>query len=86
MRGYQKRIIYIKNVGSEIFEEAYFVVKDGCEGIKTHEKMVDEANRIINENVGKKKRFINFSPTVLLSFLLGASVSVIAVLLIGIIW
>lgn len=59
MRGYQKRIIHLKNTGSDMFEEAYFVVKEtvttkgGCEG----HSIIDEANRIIEENciVGKRK-------------------------------
>jgi hypothetical protein len=28
VRGCQKKIIYLKNTGSEVFEEAYFVVRE----------------------------------------------------------
>ena len=50
MRGYQKRVIYMKNPGSDLFEEAYFVIKEGAysEAVKT--SVIDEAERIIEEN------------------------------------
>ena len=59
MRGYQRRVIYLKNTGSKIFDEAYFVIKGEENGQKENIQMVDEANRIIEESFGKgdkKKR------------------------------
>jgi hypothetical protein len=64
LRGYQKRVIYLKNTGSEIFKEAYFVLEDEKDTSNISKKeMVDEANRIIEESFyykksGKFKRFI----------------------------
>ena len=57
MRGYQKRVIHLKNVGSQSFEEAYFVLRsDAPSGVGSPEMMIDEANRIIEENFGKGKK------------------------------
>ena len=51
VRGYQKRIIYLKNTKSRYFDEAYFVVKeDNITQGAPHSELVEEANRIIDEN------------------------------------
>jgi hypothetical protein len=51
VRGYQKRIIYLKNTRSRYFDEAYFVVKeDRATESAPHDELVEEANRIIEEN------------------------------------
>ena len=74
MRGYERRIIYMKNVGSDYFDEAYFVVKsDTPQGVNKKDRLVDEANRIIKENFTKKKRG-KIPPSLLfiLAFSLGA--------------
>ena len=59
MRGYQKRVIYLKNVESSVFEEAYFVIKPEIDKDSDFKKekpdFIKEANRIIEESVGKKK-------------------------------
>jgi hypothetical protein len=64
MRGYQKRVIHIKNTGSNLFEEAYFVVKEDSRCNEVGLSIIDEANRIIEENVTgekrKKKRTANY--------------------------
>ena len=77
MRGYQKKVIFIKNAGSNFFEEAYFVLKDDEKNrIFSHATMVSEARRIIEENFEVKKRkfkFINLK--VLFAFLIGAGFS-----------
>ena len=57
MRGCEKRVIYLKNTGSDLFDEAYFVVSrvgeisclESCD-------MVCEANRIIDESIEDKSR------------------------------
>ena len=56
MRGYQKKVIYIKNTGSEYFEEAYFVVKGENKKEMPRGRMIDEAHRIIEENLERKKK------------------------------
>ncbi len=77
MRGYQKRVIYLKNTGSRNFEEAYFVMRDqnSEKNISTC-AMIDEANLIIEENFGKRKRGALYSKRwYLLSFLSGFCLS-----------
>lgn len=52
MRGYQKRIVFLKHTGSRIFDEAYFLVNPSCEN-ENENDMVLEANRIIEDNITK---------------------------------
>lgn len=86
MRGYQKKVIFLKDTGSHLFDEAYFVVSRKGEEAKIDQSdMVFEANRIIKESLkdkelrirgerGKKKKSFLFP------FLLGAfSMLIIAV-------
>ena len=89
MRGYQKRVIHLKKVQSSVFEEAYFVIKPGCDKLQvTKEKEPDfirEANRIIEESVGlnkKKKDAIGLKETLifLTGFLISAIISLIIIL------
>ena len=59
MRGYQRRVIYLKNIGSSVFEEAYFVMKtdvDNKSDKKEEQNFINEANRIIEESVGLNKK------------------------------
>ena len=56
MRGYQRRVIYLKNTGSALFDEAYFVVKENGGARAQSGDMVSEATRIIKENSGAKKK------------------------------
>ena len=54
MRGYQKKVIFLKNTGSHLFDEAYFVVsREGDESAVCQSNMVSEANRIIREAIGE---------------------------------
>ena len=57
MRGYQRRVIYLKNVESSVFEGAYFIIKPGVEKVNDTEEpdFIKEANRIIEESVGQIK-------------------------------
>ena len=84
MRGYQRRVIFLKNTGSALFEEAYFVMRseEMTEG-KTEADMVSEAGRIIEENFGKRKKSINISRllTLIFSFMSGAILTLIIALL-----
>ena len=82
MRGYQKKVIFLKNTGSHLFDEAYFIVsREGEEAKVGQSNMVLEANRIIRESIrdseqsgrgdgGKIKAF-------LLPFFLGALISAV---------
>lgn len=58
MRGYQKKVIFLKDTGSHLFDEAYFVVsRKGEEAHIEQSDMVFEANRIIKESIdGKEMR------------------------------
>lgn len=52
MRGSEKKIIYVRDTGSKLFEEAYFIVRRGvCEGdgCVSEDDMVTEASRIVEE-------------------------------------
>ena len=91
MRGYQKRVIYLKNTGSPLFDEAYFIVSREGEatGLASGD-MVYEANRIIDESLGGEsdggrrfniRRVLSFA----LPFLLGSVVStVVCIILVSI--
>lgn len=50
MRGSEKKIIYVRDTGSKLFEEAYFVIRRGVgeegDGVGEDE-MVREASRIV---------------------------------------
>lgn len=54
MRGSEKRIIYVRETGSRLFEEAYFVLKRGvAEGTDADgDEMVREAVRILEAEKG----------------------------------
>ena len=50
IKGCHKSIIFLKNTGSELFDEAYFVLSRDGEDLRLGEDdMVTEANRIIND-------------------------------------
>ena len=55
VKGYQKRVVFLKNTGSEFFDEAYFVVCD-AEHTQSDADMISEANRIIDEASGYVRR------------------------------
>ena len=86
MRGYQKKVIYVKNTGSRHFEEAYFVLRPDSEGAAASpDSMILEANRIINENF--KKRSGGFFYTKrwhILAFFIGCATAFLLCFLIGI--
>ncbi len=83
MRGYQKRVIYLKNTGSPLFDEAYFIVSREGEATGLVESdMVYEANRIIDESLNGEsakgrsamlRRVLGFA----LPFVLGAVISTV---------
>jgi hypothetical protein len=87
MRGYQKRVIYLKNMGSRNFEEAYFVIRaDVGEKKDSSHLMIEEANRIINENFEKKSSRLYKYGWHALTFIAGALVSLLVMFLIEIIF
>ena len=56
LKGYQRKLIMIRTNDSDIFESAFFILRSAtCEKGKQAE-MVSEANRILQESDGVKKK------------------------------
>ena len=85
MKGTQKKMLLLKNTGSELFEEAYFILKDRFPAVAVSEsEMIREANRIVSENLisgyfdsGKKRKRLTPLQTFLLGLALGAGAAVL---------
>lgn len=80
MRGYQKKVIYLKNTGSRHFEEAYFILREDAEKkALSSAQMIDEANKIIKENFQRERRgFFSSKKWYVVAFFVGcAAASVI---------
>ena len=81
MRGYQKKVIFLKNTGSHLFDEAYFVVSREGEAAHVEQSdMIYEANRIIKESLeGKESRvkgnIVEQLISAIIPFLLGVLVT-----------
>ena len=88
VRGCQKRIVYLKNTCSEVFEEAYFVVRDDALATLCECDMVKEANRILDECMSLDEaedgwhKIFDVIKRRIIPFLLGISVGMITVILI----
>ena len=82
MRGYQKKVIFLKDTGSHLFEEAYFVVsRKGEEANIEQSDMVFEANRIIKESLENKESRINSHKKAKLGFIIPFFLGVLATLI-----
>ena len=89
MKGCQKKVIFIKNTESRIFDEAYFIIsREREKSYLSEENLVSEANRIIErslsecESKAEKGRFraiLDFG----VPFFIGALVSVTAFFISG---
>ncbi len=83
MRGYQKKVIFLKDTGSHLFDEAYFVVsRRGEEAHIEQTDMIYEANRIIRESLmdketGIKGRKRGLRSGFFLPFFLGAFITLL---------
>lgn len=49
-KGCEKRMIMLKNTGSDLFEEAYFILSNKKNAELSRNDMIKEANRILSEN------------------------------------
>ena len=50
IKGCKKNVVWVRNTGSDMFDEAYFIVSDkGSEKCTTESDMLKEASRIISE-------------------------------------
>lgn len=56
MRGCQRKIIMLKGTSSQIFDEAYFLLRKDFEGGEGDAEIVREAERLINLNSTIKRR------------------------------
>ena len=91
LRGCQKKIVFLKNTGSKLFDEAYFVISDNASEDKICDSdMITEANRIIDECIGSCDnlagrgsfgRALGFLKHVALPFFVGAMASVAVIIM-----
>jgi hypothetical protein len=84
MRGYQRKVIFLKDTGSHLFDEAYFVVsRKGEEASICKSDMIFEANRIIKESLTyREKRVKGIRSLLRLNILIPFSVGALASFLI----
>ena len=87
VRGCQKKIIYLKNTDSGVFDEAYFLVSDSALGKEMDERdMIAEANRILDECIfneeikSTKRKFSDFVKRKIIPVTLGIMIGIIRVL------
>ena len=77
LKGCERRILQIKSPKSELFEEAYFVLKPQTNEVSDAD-MVKEAERLLKNMTVKKRRFPTvFSLDDLWIFLAGVLLSVV---------
>ena len=73
-KGCERKMIMIKNTGSDFFDEAYFILKEklNCNNDNCEEDIIKEANRIVNENTItlKKEKNKRIKPDII-SFIAG---------------
>jgi hypothetical protein len=85
MRGTQKRVVYLKNTGSKMFEEAYFIIRENIstDSSSSDSDLIKEASRIINEHSKIGCGFIKREMmTYAGAFIIGALISFITTVLI----
>lgn len=93
VKGIEKRIVYLKNTGSPMFCEAYFIVNEKYRDSKKlrDADLVSEATRLIEDSISRSKEgfFKRAGKAVLallkkqgMSFAIGVLLTVIAVLVI----
>ncbi len=56
VRGYQKRIIHLKNTESAVFDEAFFLVNEKNTQGMCEKELIREANRIVDESLRSKEK------------------------------
>ena len=76
IKGFNRRVVIMKNTGSEYFDEAYFLIKENM--LKKGRAPIEEAKKLIrrlDEGVEKKRFFLLKSPFFV--FLSGCVVGII---------
>ena len=87
IKGCQKKIIFLKDTGCDVFEEAYFVIKNEYEGMNNGD-IVSEATKIASgiyqEKNKIKSRGREAYPLILsVGMLLGAIITIMCFFLFG---
>ena len=86
VKGAQKQMVVVKINDSDVFEEAYFMLRRGAGGARMD--MLAEANRIVEESGAgaKKKRKISGRVIIIAiaSFFMGGALGALIVGLVGI--
>ena len=59
VRGYQKRIIHLKNTESAVFDEAFFLVNERSSKGMCERELIREANRIVDDSLREKENRAN---------------------------
>ena len=83
MRGCERRIIMLKGTSSEIFDEAYFLLRKDFKNDADENGIVDEARRIVSLNTTKRrmkntpqKNWIFFAAGILLGGAVGVLLAI----------
>ena len=50
VRGCRKKVIHLRNTESDLFEEAFLILKEKSSGLLPERDMVKEANRILSQS------------------------------------
>lgn len=82
LRGCQRKIILLKGTDSQIFDEAYFLLRRGAETFGNAE-IIREAERIVNRNTTRRRRRVTRRDGI--AFVLGIACGIACGLLIGIV-
>ena len=84
LKGIQKNVIMIQPKSSNIFERAYFIIKDDKKPSRCdRSEMIKEANRIITDSGILKHKHRKKRPSPFIMFLIGA---LFGASMIGILW
>ena len=81
LRGCQRKIILLKGTDSQIFDEAYFLLRRDVED-RGHEEIVREAQRIVDRNTTRRRRRRVTNRDVI-AFVIGAACGIAAGVLVG---
>lgn len=79
IKGCQKRMIFVKNTGCDLFDEAYFVLRDDVPpSAELDSSIIQIATEIINQSVPlkSKRKKVHKSHRGILGFFVGCAFSV----------
>ncbi len=85
MRGCERKIIMLKGTDSEIFDEAYFLLRRDFKGSEGQDEIVREAQRIVDINTTRtRKRSVHIRDAVF--FVIGIAAGTLAAIILKIIF